>query len=93
MTTETNVFRVQKLNEAKDIIAELEEEVDSRLLSERESLRTAGRMVSNDERYLHYMEEALGAVAGIAIRYGHDELATNATDLLSEIEDEVSGDK
>ncbi|WP_254809737.1 hypothetical protein [Natronosalvus amylolyticus] len=57
MTARTN--RVQKINEAKEIIAELEERKGLRLADPRGALLDAGNYIDSDRVYLEKIEKAM----------------------------------
>lgn len=80
MTNQTN--RVQQLNQAKNVISDLEAELDSEMVQPRSRLGSASEWIRNDELYFQYLEEAMGRIAGTAIRTGHDDIATAAAELM-----------
>lgn len=86
MATRTTSNRVQQLDQAKSVIAELETELDSELSEARNFLCHASEWITNDSIYNDYLEEAMGRTTGIAIRTGHDDIAAEAADLLDETE-------
>lgn len=90
MATQATSNRVQQLDQAKSVIADLESELDSELSEPRNFLCQASEWVSNDSMYYDYLEKAMGRTAGIAIKYGHDDIAAVAADLMEDSEDTSS---
>lgn len=86
MATQITSNRVQQLDQAKNVIADLETELDSELSEARDFLCSAGKWITNDSFYNDYLEEAMGRTVGIAIRTGHDGIATEAADILDDAE-------
>ena len=90
---ETNAsVRVQKLDEAKEIIAELEEQKGMELSGPRGALFRAGRTVESVQPYMRHMEEAMGQTAGLAIEGGYDDVASNAAQLITDLQESQSND-
>lgn len=87
MATQATSNRVQQLDQAKSVIANLEAELDSELSEARDFLCYASERISNDSMYNDYLEEAMGRAAGIAIRTGYDDIAAEAADKMDDAED------
>ena len=87
MATQTTSNRIQQLDQAKSVIADLETELDSELSEARNFLCYASEWLSNDSIYNDYLEKAMGRIAGKAIRTGHDDIAADAADLVDDLED------
>lgn len=77
--------RLQQLREAKNIVSELDEELNgqgrSQVRAIRSDLQRAGANIRASS-YERYMKDALGKAAGIAIASDLDELADRATRVL-----------
>jgi len=80
MTNQSN--RVRQLNQAKDVIADLEAELDAKMGRARSQLRTASSSINNDHVYYDHLERAMGRIAGTAIEYGHDNVAAAAAEVV-----------
>lgn len=93
MVATTTRKRVQKINQAKEIIAELESKKDMRLSGPRGALLDAGSYVDDDQIYFEMMEAAMGRTAGLAIEGGYDEVASVASQLVTEIQETVLDDE
>lgn len=79
--------RVQKINEAKEIVAALEAKMEMQLSDPRWTLREAGDCVGNDRIYYERIEGAMGRTAGLAIEYGYDEIAADASQLVTDVQE------
>lgn len=84
--------RVQKLDEAKEIIAELEEQKGMELGGPRGALFRAGGAVGSVQAYIGHMEKAMGQTAGLAIEGGYDDVASNAAQLIADLQESQSND-
>jgi hypothetical protein len=84
MTDQSN--RVRQLNQAKDVIVDLEAELDAEMGQARDRLGTASSWIGNDGRYHDHLQKAMGQVAGEAIRYGYDEIAVAAAEIVESAE-------
>jgi len=93
MAAQTTRERVQKINQAKEIIAELESKTDIRLSGPRGALHNAGCYVDNDSLYFGRIEDAMGQTAGLAIEGGYDEVASDASQLVTDIQENVLDDE
>lgn len=82
--------RVKQLDQAKDVIADLETELDAELFQARSRVADAGDWIQNDEMYHEYLEEAMGRIAGEAIRNGYDDIAATAAELVDNPESDDS---
>jgi hypothetical protein len=74
--------RVQKLDEAKEVIAELEEQKGMELIGPRGALFRAGGTVDSGQAYRGHMEKAIGQTAGLAIEGGYDHIASEAAQII-----------
>jgi len=77
--------RIQKLDEAKEIVVELEEKKEYRLSRQRNKLWNAGAAVDSDKVFLSCLEGAMAETAGLAIEGGYDGLASAAADLVADL--------
>jgi hypothetical protein len=81
--------RVQKIDEAKEIIAELEAKKEMRLSAPRGALHKAGNYIDSDRTYFERMEDAMGRTAGLAVEGGYDEVAADASQLVTDLQENV----
>ena len=84
--------RVQKLDEAKEIIAELEEQKGMGLGGPRGALFRAGGTMDSGQAYRGHMEKAMGQTAGLAIEGGYDDVASKASQLIASLQESQSSD-
>lgn len=84
--------RVQKLDEAKEIIAELEEQKRMELSGPRGELFHAGETVDSAQVYRGHIEKAMGQTAGLAIEGGYDDVASKAAQLIADLQENQSSD-
>jgi len=90
---ETNAsVRVQKLDEAKDIIVELEEQKGMELGGPRGALFRAGGTVDSGQAYVGHMEKAMGQTAGLAIEGGYDYVASEAAQIIRDLQASQAND-
>jgi len=92
MAEQISSERVQKLDEAKEIIAEFESHEDTQLVGARDALFEASRRIKYDGNFFENVERAMGITAGIAINAGYDEIASDASQLIEELEEELLND-
>ena len=85
--------RVQKIDEAKEIIADLEAKKEMRLSSPRGRLHDAGSYINNDRIFFKQMEDAMGRTAGLAVEGGYDEVAADASQLVTDLQENVLNDE
>lgn len=85
--------RVRTLDEAKEIVVELEERKGIQLSGPRGSLWSASECIDYDQAYVNYVEVAMGRTAGLAIEAGHDDIATKATQLITELQESMAADE
>ncbi|QKY19656.1 hypothetical protein B4589_004400 [Halolamina sp. CBA1230] len=83
---------MRKLEKAKNVLAELEDEVDAELSGARFSLRQAGQTIDIENTFVSHLQEAMGEVAGFAIEAGLDDIASDATEVIVELEQNESDD-
>jgi hypothetical protein len=83
---------MRTLEQAKDVLAELEDEVDAELSGARFSLRQAGQTIDIEDTFVSHLQEAMGKVAGSAIEAGLDDIASDATEVMVELEESELGD-
>lgn len=81
--------RVQKIDEAKEIIADLEAEKGMQLSSPRGPLYDAGRYIESDRVFFEQMEIAMGRTVGLAVEGGFDEVAADASQLVTDLQENV----
>ena len=81
--------RVQKIDEAKEIIADLEAEKGMQLSSPRGALHDAGTYIESDRMFFEQMEIAMGRTAGLAVEGGFDEVAADASQLVTDLQENV----
>lgn len=91
MTT-TTTKRVQQIDEAKEVIAELEDRKGMKLSGPRGALLSAAETIDYDQMYDENFGKAMATTAGLAIEAGHDDLAAEAANLASVVSDELSID-
>jgi len=90
---ETNAsVRVQKLDEAKEVIVELEEQKGMELGGSRGALFRAGGTVDSGQAYRGHMEKAMGQTAGLAIEGGYDDVASKAAQLIRDLQESQPND-
>lgn len=87
MPTTTKRNRVQKIDEAKEIIASLEAEQEMRLATPRAALHDAGKTIGHDRVFFEHMEKAMGRTAGLAVEGGYDEVAADASELVTDLQE------
>lgn len=56
------------------------------------SLRQAGQTVDIEGSFVSHLQEAMGTVAGFAIEAGLDDIASDATEVMVELEQHESDD-
>lgn len=81
--------RVQKIDEAKEIIVKLEDKKEIPLSSPRGALQDAGSYINNDRIFFKKIEDAMGRTAGLAVEGGYDEVATDASQLVTDLQEKV----
>lgn len=84
MITQSN--RVKQLDRAKDVVADLEAELEVEMTQARSHLCSASEWIRSDDMYQDYLEDAMGRVAGEAIRTGHDDIAASAAEVVEPLE-------
>ncbi|WP_340099385.1 hypothetical protein [Salinibaculum salinum] len=93
MTNVTTRKRVQKIEKAKEIIAELEAQKGMDLSMPRACLYDASKHIGSDRTYFKHMEDAIGRTAGFAIEGGYDDIASDASQLITDIQENVLDDE
>lgn len=78
---------MEKLEEAKELLAQLEDVKDVELGGARGTLMRAGESVSAQQAYMRHMQKAAGRIAGLAIEAGQDEIASEAAALIADLDD------
>lgn len=86
MTVKNTATRIEKLDEAKELLARLEDEKDMKLGGPRGALMRAGQSVSVESAYMNHMQKAAGQITGLAIEGGYDEIASDVAALIDELE-------
>jgi len=89
MPETTTRKRVQKIDQAKEIIADLEAKKDMRLSSPRGTLQEAGSYIVRDRVYFGKMEDAMGETAGLAVEGGFDDVVADASQLITDLQENV----
>lgn len=87
------INRAEKIEESREIIAEVEETIEIPLSDARRALQVAGQNITFDSLYVEKVVQALGEAAGYAIETGHDDLASAALGKATELEQVISGDE
>ncbi|MEZ3165033.1 hypothetical protein ABNG03_10660 [Halorubrum sp. RMP-47] len=87
------IERAKKIDESKQIIAEIEERVGFKLSNPRYALSVASKNLQSDSMYIDQMVGAMSEAAGYAIDHGHDALASKAIQSTTELEETVSEDE
>jgi 16S rRNA G527 N7-methylase RsmG len=85
MTANNETGRIAKLDEAKELLARLEDEKDMKLGGPRGALMRAGQSVSVESAYMNHMQKAGGQITGLAIEGGYDEIASDVAALIEEL--------
>lgn len=83
---------MRQLEKAKDVLAEFEDEVDVELSGARFSLSQAGQTIDIEDTFVAHLQEAMGTVAGFAIEARLDDIASDATEVMVELEQHESDD-
>jgi hypothetical protein len=86
MTANNETSRIAKLDEAKELLARLEDEKDMQLGGPRGTLMRAGQTASIESAYMDHMQKAAGQIAGLAIEGGYDEIASDIAALIDDLE-------
>lgn len=92
MTVKNETSRIAKLDEAKQLLARLEDEKDMQLGGPRGTLMRAGQAASAESAYMDHMQKAAGQIAGLAIEGGYDEIASDVAALIDDLEAESRGE-
>ncbi|ACM58331.1 hypothetical protein HALDL1_03665 [Halobacterium sp. DL1] len=92
MQTEKTINRAKKIDESLEIIAKIEEVVGIPLTDSRRALQVAGEYVTDDSMFVEQMVQAMTEAAGFAIETGHDDLASDAIQNVTDLETLVSDD-
>jgi hypothetical protein len=90
MQTEKTINRAKKIDESLEIIAKIEEVVGIPLTDSRRALQVAGEYVTDDSMFVEQMVQAMTEAAGFAIETGHDDLASDAIQNVTDLETLVS---
>jgi hypothetical protein len=93
MQTEKTINRAKKIDESLEIIAKIEEVVGIPLTDSRRALQVAGEYVTDDSMFVEQMVQAMTEAAGFAIETGHDDLASDAIQNVTDLETLVSDDE
>lgn len=93
MQTEKTINRAKKIDESLEIIAKIEEVVGIPLTDSRRALQVAGEYVTDDSMFVEQMVQAMTEAAGFAIETGHDDLASDAIQNVTDLETLVSEDE
>jgi len=86
------INRAKKIDESLEIIAKIEEVVGIPLTDSRRALQVAGEYVTDDSMFVEQMVQAMTEAAGFAIETGHDDLASDAIQNVTDLETLVSDD-
>ncbi|WP_323192800.1 hypothetical protein [Halostella sp. PRR32] len=92
MQTET-INRAKKIDESLEIITKIEDVVGVPLTESRRALQVAGEYVMSDSMFVEQMVQAMTEAAGFAIETGHDDLASDAIQNVTDLETLVSDDE
>ncbi|AFZ73783.1 hypothetical protein [Natronobacterium gregoryi] len=92
MYTET-IDRAKKIDESKEIITEVEDEIGVQLTESRRALQVAGSSITVDSLYVEQMVQAMAEAAGYAIESGHDDLAADAIQNVTDLEEILADDE
>lgn len=92
MQTET-INRAKKIEESREIITEVEDVIGRPLTDGRFALRVAGKNITSDSLYVEEVVKAMSEAAAHAIESGHDELASEAIQSVTELEEVASEDE
>lgn len=87
------IDRAKKIDESKEIIADVEERIGIQLSDARWALSEAGRNLQFDTVYVEQIVQAMTETAGFAIESGHDDLASTAIQNVTDLETLVSDDE
>jgi hypothetical protein len=82
--------RIRQLTQANEVLADLEDEIDSEMSQARSNLGNAGDWIENERYYSDFLQQAIGRIIGIAIRYGHDEIATAAAEVVEPADEDTT---
>ncbi|UPW01064.1 hypothetical protein M0R88_02935 [Halorussus gelatinilyticus] len=93
MQTEKTINRAKKIDESLEIIAKIEEVVGVPLTESRRALQVAGEYVMSDSMFVEQVVQAMTEAAGFAIETGHDDLASDAIQNVTDLETLVSDDE
>jgi hypothetical protein len=93
MQTEKTINRAKKIDESLEIIAKIEEVVGIPLTDSRRALQVAGEYVTDDSMFVEQMVQAMTEAAGFAIETGHDDLASDAIQNVTDLETLVFDDE
>ncbi|WP_135806759.1 hypothetical protein [Halorussus marinus] len=93
MQTEKTINRAKKIDESLEIIAKIEDVVGIPLTDSRRALQVAGEYVTDDSMFVEQMVQAMTEAAGFAIETGHDDLASDAIQNVTDLETLVSDDE
>lgn len=74
--------RIKQLTQAKEVLADLEDELGGEVHRARSDLGSAGEWIENEDMYSDSLQQAIGRIIGVAIRYGHDEIAAAAAEVV-----------
>ncbi|WP_408959425.1 hypothetical protein [Natrinema sp. 74] len=93
MQTEKTINRAKKIDESLEIIAKIEEVIEVPLAESRRELQVAGQYVMSDSMFVEQIVQAMTEAAGFAIETGHDDLASDAIQNVTDLETLVSDDE
>lgn len=81
------INRAKKIEESREIIVKVEDQVGFKLSDPRYALSIAGKNLQSDSLYIDQMVGAMSEAAGYAIDHGHDDIASEAIQSVTELEE------